>query len=88
MYLQYFIIYYYDITTILLRYYIFNEYCICYNQMSFDLVDKLAKLHDDHTTLTEIEKDLILNTYQAMGDRDAWINWVIYSRKLNKCPYR
>lgn len=57
--------------------------------MSFNAIDKLAKLHVSHKTMTDIEKDIILDKYPPIGkNQNEWIDWVIDIRKRDKCPYR
>lgn len=56
--------------------------------MSFNAIDRLVKLHDSYKTMTDIEKDVILDKYPPMGNQNDWINWVIDSRRRDKCPYR
>ena len=58
------------------------------NKKSFETVDRLAKTHTSHETLTPEDKEIILETYQPIGQTDEWVDWVLSSSKRGLCPYR
>lgn len=53
-----------------------------------ELVERLAKQHNNHKTLTDVEKDLVIQEYPQIGERNEWIDWVLRSVQKGKCPYR